>query len=99
MPKINKKVVEYYTFYCQGCKMQHTYTVNSDNSGWQFNGNIESPTFTPSLLNRQQIMNKETETLEDKTRCHLFITNGKLEYCGDCTHELAGKTVDLLDAV
>ena len=29
--------------------------------------------------------------------CHLFITDGKIIYCGDCTHEYAGKTIDLPD--
>jgi hypothetical protein len=28
-------------------------------------------------------------------RCHLFITDGKIEYLADCTHELAGKTVEM----
>lgn len=30
------------------------------------------------------------------TRCHLFVTNGQIIYCGDCPHDLAGKTVDML---
>ncbi len=29
--------------------------------------------------------------------CHLFVTEGKIVYCGDCTHELAGQTVDMID--
>lgn len=28
-------------------------------------------------------------------RCHLFLRNGMLEFLGDSTHELAGKTVPL----
>lgn len=30
------------------------------------------------------------------TVCHSFVTDGKIQYLGDCTHELAGKTVDLI---
>lgn len=33
---------------------------------------------------------KETSTI-----CHSFITDGRIQFLGDSTHELAGKTVDL----
>lgn len=29
--------------------------------------------------------------------CHSFVRNGRVEFLGDCTHELAGQTVDLPD--
>lgn len=29
--------------------------------------------------------------------CHLFVTDGKIIYCSDCTHEYAGKSIDLPD--
>ena len=29
--------------------------------------------------------------------CHSFVTNGRIQYLGDCTHKLAGQTVDLPD--
>lgn len=29
--------------------------------------------------------------------CHLHITNGQLIFCADSTHELAGKTVPMVD--
>jgi len=25
------------------------------------------------------------------------VTNGKIDYCGDCGHALAGKTIDMVD--
>lgn len=28
--------------------------------------------------------------------CHLFITDGTIQYCPDCTHALAGKTVPMV---
>ena len=28
-------------------------------------------------------------------RCHSFIRDGRIQFLSDCTHELAGKTVDL----
>src|SRR5262249_350015 len=30
-------------------------------------------------------------------RCHSWVTDGKVQFLGDSTHELAGQTVDLLD--
>jgi len=29
--------------------------------------------------------------------CHSFIRDGQIEFCSDSTHELAGKTVRLLE--
>jgi hypothetical protein len=31
------------------------------------------------------------------TVCHSHVRDGKIQFLGDCTHELAGKTVDLPD--
>lgn len=90
MGKLKVKSVTYYSFYCPGCKYQHVYPVLNDGSGWQFNGNLETPSFTPSLLNTTK--DEEGKTVKV---CHLFITDGKICYCGDCTHELSGQTVEL----
>lgn len=53
-----------------------------------FNGDLDSPTFSPSLL---------TETGDGEYRCHSFVRDGKIEFLSDCTHSLRGKTVDLPD--
>jgi len=29
--------------------------------------------------------------------CHSFVTDGRIQFLGDCTHALAGQTVDLPD--
>lgn len=29
--------------------------------------------------------------------CHTFVTDGRIQFLGDCTHALAGQTVDLPD--
>lgn len=86
---------EAYTFYCPGCKHNHIYYVRwgarhvQQGPTWSFNGDMEKPTFSPSLLN--------TTTMTDPERpdkiCHLFLTDGMLQFLSDCTHELAGKTV------
>lgn len=98
MAKIKKTVVEYYSFYCPGCKHEHVYTVSSDKSQWHFNGSHEYPSFTPSLLNREMDKNKVTGNYDVvKSICHLFVTDGKIIYCNDCTHELSGKIIEMID--
>jgi hypothetical protein len=38
-------------FYCPGCKQMHRIYVNKPNSPrWDFNGNYDKPTFSPSIL-------------------------------------------------
>lgn len=74
-----------YIFDCPGCGHKHYF-----NDTWSFNGDIENPTFSPSLLNYLP---------NEPYRCHLFIKNGKIEYLSDCSHELAGKIIDMEDVI
>jgi hypothetical protein len=69
------------------------YRSNGSNPQWAFNGNMEAPTFTPSV--RHFIPAREGKP--EYTFCHYFITDGNICYCGDCDHELSGKTVPLPD--
>lgn len=81
-----------YTFWCPGCKGHHVYYLENHHLCWKFDGSMDAPSFTPSLLMRW----KAWETGEPVSKvCHLFITKGEIRYCGDCTHELAGKTVPM----
>lgn len=61
---------------------------------WGFNGDVDKPTFTPSLavLSATRISNEYTEM-----RCHSFIRDGQIQYLPDCDHELAGQTIDMID--
>jgi hypothetical protein len=69
-------------FHCPGCECNHGIHVPQ----WTWNGSMESPTFTPSLM-----CNRD----DQKSRCHTVITDGKIAFQGDCYHSLAGKTVDM----
>ena len=74
---------------CEGCKMLHPIHVGDQHKvKWSFNGNLEKPTFSPSLLVYGD---------GNQTKCHSFITDGKIQFLSDCRHYLAGKTVDLKD--
>lgn len=76
-----------YWFFCPGCEQAHQYRVGGGTGPrWSFNGDMEKPTFRPSLLMRGSSAYRV---------CHLFLTDGKLEFCADSTHALAGQTVEL----
>lgn len=81
---------ESYTFYCPGCKNHHIYYVTRSTARggptWEFNGDMEKPTFTPSLLYDAGVLGPNSP------RCHLYLKDGMLEFLSDSTHELAGKT-------
>ena len=85
---------ELYYFYCEGCEDNHSYrtAVPEGLNGvtWNFNGNLEKPTFTPSFL-RNGHESIEKLKARGSNRCHLFVTNGIVEYCSDCSHSLAGQ--------
>ena len=80
---------KYVSFMCPGCKHEHTVNVEQDGSipPWGFNGDLENPTFTPSVL---------CYWINDNSyRCHSFVTTGFIQFLGDCTHELKNQTVEL----
>lgn len=76
---------------------------------WGFNNDFNKPTFTPSLLWRSGHFaqegppcwctpDKEVEARPEWCyRCHSFVTDGKIQFLGDCSHALAGQTVELPD--
>lgn len=77
----------YWCFYCPGCKRMHLYDVGTEyQHQWQFNGDVNNPTFTPSL-----------RLVSDIQGCHLNITNGQIQFHGDCWHDLKGQTVPMVD--
>lgn len=78
-------------FYCDGCEGMHILKVSGKGCTWEFNNDFERPTFKPSVL-----VNKGQSDVYAPV-CHSFITNGTIQYLNDCTHPLAGQTVELPD--
>lgn len=79
-------------FNCPGCKSVHqvgwTPHKLSNGASWNFNGDFAKPTLEPSVL----------VTWEDergKQVCHSFVRDGHIQFLSDCTHSLAGQTVEL----
>ena len=98
------------TFFCPGCEAPHTVQIGEGpGPRWGFNNDLERPTFTPSVLvtwtqweppaTAPEIAAKIELGLIVQTEvakaCHSFITDGRIQYLGDCTHPLAGQTLDL----
>lgn len=83
-------------FYCPGCEEDH----QIDTVKWEFNGDYEKPTFSPSYLtwidpNPNASPKFRKGRYRTGWRCHSFIKNGHIEYLSDCTHKLAGQTIKL----
>ena len=85
-----------YLHWCPGCKCGHVYPTKRENGpNWGFNGNVESPSFTPSMLIYTPIYRNGEPTGERHVRCHYYLTDGQIRYQPDCPHEFSGKTVPM----
>ncbi len=98
-------------FWCPGCDQAHSVRVSEGGqSGWAYNGNPAAPTFSPSVLVRGGHFAEGREgkdcwcTYEERfggpapfkcAVCHSYVTDGQIQFLGDCTHALAGQTVPL----
>lgn len=95
-------------FWCPGCNEAHAIGVGTgDGPRWGYNGNPDAPTFTPSVLvrgfqkgrdehgkwNGEWVRGPDGKALPGV--CHSFVTDGKIQFLGDCTHALANQTVPL----
>jgi hypothetical protein len=77
-------------FHCPGCEGGHAIPVTGQRA-WGWNGSLESPTFTPSILVNVGRANP-TQHL-----CHSIITDGRIAYCSDTTHKFSGQTIEMPD--
>lgn len=100
------------SFWCPGCQEEHQINYGETGGPqWSWNGNEVKPTFTPSVLVRSghYAGGKEGEGCwctynkqhpEDANmfcnRCHTYVTDGRIRFLSDCSHALAGQTVDMV---
>lgn len=120
-----RKTTDGYSFKCPGCGDHHHVRTEGPRALWAFNGNVESPTFSPSLLMTaghycypdrekakrdgcwcnfpERFPDLAKRYAHDGTKlpccyvCHSFVTDGHIQFLGDCTHALAGKMVPLTE--
>lgn len=84
---------------CPACGHEHEFRVDltghgrwGDTGVWSFDGNYDSPTFSPSMgVNLHGSMNSLNHP-----RCHSFLENGHWRFLGDCEHHLANQTVPMI---
>lgn len=84
-------------FWCPGCDAAHRVMVGEGQGPrWGYNGNAEAPTFTPSVLVTYNGPDAGVDGAPSAI-CHSFVTDGQIQFLNDCTHSLAGRTVDIPD--
>lgn len=74
----------HHLYKCPGCGYEHAFSPQVH----KYNGNVNLPTVSPSLLHSNPQRYKT---------CHSFMRDGRIQFLGDCWHELKGQTVDLPD--
>ena len=91
-----------FCFWCPGCKEAHAVSVPP----WTFNRDGDKPTFRASVLvdGIQPLTDEQYDRIHAgekivprPLRCHSVVTDGRIQFLDDCTHALAGSTVDLPD--
>ena len=76
-----------YMFWDVALDRPNAFYVRDRHPSWSWNEDYECPTVSPSI----RLIHTGNQV------DHLFIRDGKIQYLNDCTHELAGKTVDMVD--
>lgn len=95
-------------FKCPGCVENHKATVAGDGVKWEWNGSLELPTISPSLLVQGVQWSAEEHPEFHRAAhpsvpaggavvCHSFVNDGYIQYLDDCTHMLKGQTVEIPD--
>lgn len=87
-----KSVGDSLWLWCPGCNEAHKVNVRAADGAceepcWEWDGNIDAPTISPSLL--------VTYTTQGATTCHSFVVAGQWQFLNDSSHALAGQTVPL----
>jgi hypothetical protein len=87
--------------WCPACEELHDFAVEqpfTNGARWTVSGlGFEAPTLSPSMNITVGPFPVGSEKPGAMEVCHYFLTNGKLLYLTDCTHRLAGQTVELPD--
>jgi Family of unknown function (DUF6527) len=85
--------------WCPACDCMHQFALDGKNSSgaqWTWDGNVENPTFSPSMniiINPKGHKHYNPECSTDV--CHYFLQNGVLQYLADCTHGLKNQRIIL----
>jgi len=91
-------------YWCQGCECTHGIVVEGPGA-WGWNGDVDRPIFTPSVLTTWKAdpdAGPGFEEYRTERRCHTFVgcsgaQPGEVIFLSDCTHALAGTVQPLPD--
>lgn len=75
-------------YWCQGCDCLHVVNVEagSDRPRWDWNGNVDKPTLSPSIRTFWQRTGEA-----EQTHCHHFLRGGVIKYLSDsAAHDVRG---------
>ena len=96
-PKLRRLEGGRVAFWCPACSRAHYVTMRSaTGDGWGYNDDADVPTFTPSVVTKYN-GSDAGQNGAPPAMCHLYVTNGRILFLGDCTHAFKGQTVDLPD--
>lgn len=79
---------KYISYNCPGCGATHTLRIKGIRPVWDWNGDSVKPTIRPSVSVKVHFPHRNEV-------CHHSISDGKIQFFGDCTHVLRGRTVNL----
>lgn len=86
-------------FWCPGCNDRHVidarWTVTESNGVYTVSPSIVNTTGHYSTGHIPECWCKMPGAPFQCVRCHVFIRNNTIEYLGDCSHAMAGKTVPM----
>ena len=82
---------------CRASCQWHEFPKNPTAKGhrWSFNGDLENPTFSPSMNETRNWPGPHHNPDAPSSRCHFIVSNGRISYCSDCTHDLRGQSFPL----
>jgi len=80
-----------FCFHCPACGFSHWFKIGGQPS-WTWNEDFNKPTIKPSIKAYGGVKGGEGYFV-----CHSFVTDGRIKYLNDCTHDKAGQTLDLID--
>lgn len=90
--------------WCPGCEDVHAVEVAEPASRWEWDGNLDAPTISPSIKvtgvqwDADISFHKPRHAVATggQTICHSFVKQGHWEFLSDCTHVLVGQTVPMV---
>ena len=90
--------------WCPACEDSHVVGVDGPEPRWEWNGSLESPTVSPSIKVTGvqwapgEHFHKPRHLVAPgaQTVCHSYLREGRWQFLPDSTHQLAGRTVDMV---